>query len=95
MGALTLELYQAEERKLAATEARRGLRIHAAVSVAVVCALAVVNAFVASEFPWAVFPAFGMGLGVWFHWFFAVKRGEEFMLRHQQDVEKEAQRRAA
>ncbi len=71
------------------------LIIHAAVTVVVVLALAVVNVFVASEFPWSVFPAIGMGLGVWFHWYFAVRRGEEFMLRHQDDVEREARRLAA
>jgi hypothetical protein len=95
MSDITLDQYKAEERLLAAGEARRGLIIHAAVTVVVVLALAVVNVFVASEFPWSVFPAIGMGLGVWFHWYFAVRRGEEFMLRHQDDVEREARRLAA
>lgn len=92
---LTLELYKAEERRLAADEARNGIRVHAAVTVVIVLALAVVNAFVASEFPWSVFPAIGMGLGVWFHWYFAIHRGEEFMRRHQDDVERKAQQLAA
>lgn len=95
MGAVSLESYQAEERKLAAHEARRGLWIHSVVSVLVVVALAIVNVFVASEFPWSVFPAAGMGLGVWFHWYFGVNRGEEFMVRHQHEVEWEAEKRAA
>ena len=95
MGDVTLESYKAEERWMTAHEARRGFRVHAAVTVVVVLALAVVNAFVASEFPWSVFPAFGMGLGVWFHWFFGIHRGEEFLARHQEEVERGAQRRAA
>ena len=92
MTQLTLERYQAEERQLAATEARHGLRVHATVTVLVVIALAVVNVFVAPEFPWAIFPALGMGLGVWFHWYFAVNRGEDLMRRHQDEVAREAQR---
>ena len=91
MPQVTLDQYKAEERLLAEREGRRGLSIHAAVTVVVVLALSVVNAFVASEFPWSVFPAFGMGLGVWFHWYFGVHRGAEFMIRHQNDVEREAQ----
>ena len=95
MSQITVERYQAEERRLAAREGRRGFQIHATVTVVVVLALAVVNAFVASEFPWSVFPAFGMGLGVWFHWYFGVHRGEEFMMRHQDEVEREAERQSS
>ena len=91
MSQVTLEQYKTKERALAAREGRRGLGIHATVTVVVVLALAIVNVFVASEFPWSVFPAFGMGLGVWFHWYFGVHRGEEFMARHQDEVEREAQ----
>lgn len=94
MGEVTLEVYKAEERHMAAHEARRGVRIHAFVTVVVVVALAVVNVFVASEFPWSVFPAFGMGLGLWFHWYFGLHRGEEFMARHQDEVERHAERAA-
>lgn len=92
MSQVTLDAYKTEERRLTAREARLGLRVHATISVLIVIALAVVNAFVASEFPWSVFPAVGMGLGVWFHWYFGVHRGDEFMARHQDDVEREAQR---
>jgi peptidoglycan/LPS O-acetylase OafA/YrhL len=95
MDQISLEVYEATERRLAVHEARRGLRIHAAVTVAVAVVLAVVNVFVAPEFPWAIFPALGMALGVWFHWYFGVRHGEEFLTRHQQDVEREAQRVAA
>lgn len=90
MSQVTLEQYKAEERLLAAREGERGFRIHAAITVVIVVALAIVNVFVASEFPWAVFPAIGMGLGVWFHWYFGVHRGEEIMIRHQDEVERKA-----
>lgn len=95
MGEVTLELYKAQERNMAAREARRGVRVHAAVTVAVVLALVAVNVFVAPEFPWSVFPALGMSIGLWFHWYFAVRRGEEFMHLHQEDVQLRASRKAA
>ncbi len=95
MGDVTLEQYKSQERNMAVLGAQKGLRIHVAVTVVVVVALAVVNVFVASEFPWAVFPAAGMSVGVWFHWYFGVRHGDEFMQHHQEQVEHEAQRRAA
>jgi len=95
MSGVSLDQYKTEERRMAMTEARRGLRIHAGVTVLVCLGLAVVNVFVAPEFPWAIFPALGMSLGVWFHWFFGVQHGDEFIRRHQQDIERDAERRAA
>ena len=92
MGEVTLDLYKAEERRLAVTDARRGLWVHATVVVIVAIALTLVNIFVTPEFPWAIFPAVGMGVGVWCHWHFGVERGEEFMARHQDKVEQEAKR---
>ena len=95
MSEVTLELYKREERSLAATEARKGLAIHAAITCVVVCGLIAINIFVASEFPWSVFPAIGMSIGVWFHWYFGVRHGDEFMRRHQDEIEARARRRAA
>ena len=71
------------------------LRVAGAVTVVVCLGLVLVNIFVASEFPWAVFPALGMSIGVWFHWYFGVRHGDEFMRRHQEDIEREAARHAA
>ena len=90
MSNLTLELYEEEERRLAVASARRGLVPHTVVTVLASLGLAVLNIFVASEFPWSVFPFVGMSIGVWFHWFFGVHRGAEFMRRHQDEVEREA-----
>jgi len=95
MSGVNHDLYKAEERRMAMTEARRGLRIHEAVTVLVCLGLAVVNVFFASEFPWAIFPALGMSLGVWFHWYFGVQHGDEFIRRHQEDIEREVGRHAA
>jgi hypothetical protein len=95
MPELTLEQYKAQERRVAARDAGRGFRIHAIVTVVVLVGLVALNVFVASEFPWAIFPAVGMSIGLWFHWFFGVRLGDEFMLRHQREIESEMTRKAA
>ena len=48
MREVTLDLYKAEERRRAMTDARKGLLIHGAVSVVVCLGLVLVNIFVAS-----------------------------------------------
>jgi hypothetical protein len=95
MGDISLELYKAQERKMSVREAQRGLAVHAIVTAFVVVGLVALNVLVASEFPWSVFPAFGMSLGLWFHWHFGVRHGDDLMRRHQVDVEREAERQAA
>ena len=92
MSRLPLDLYEEEERRMAVAGARRGLVPHTVVTVLASLGLAVLNGFVASEFPWSVFPFVGMSIGVWFHWFFGVHRGAESMRRHQDEVEREARR---
>ena len=92
MNEVNLDLYKAEERRLAVTDARGGLWVHGTVVLIVAIALALVNIFVTPEFPWAIFPAVGMGIGVWCHWYFGVQRGEELMARHQDKVEEQAER---
>lgn len=91
MSAVSLDRYQAEERRMALTHARRGLRFHAMVSFLVCVGLVLLNVFVASEFPWSVFPVMGMSIGVAFHWFFGVRHGEDLLRHHQADVEQAAE----
>ena len=95
MDEVTLELYKQQERKMAVDEARRGFAIHALVTVLVVAGLTALNVFVASEFPWAIFPAVGMSIGLFMHWYFGIRRGDEVMQHHQDDVEREIRRQAA
>lgn len=95
MDGITLDLYKTEERQMAMIEARKGLWIHAALTLLVCIGLVLLNIFVASEFPWAIFPVLGMSVGVGFHWYFGVRRGDEFLRRHQEDIEREAERHAA
>lgn len=92
MTGLTLEQYEEAERRMAVANARRGLVPHGIVTIVVSFGLAVLNVFVASEFPWSVFPFVGMTIGVWFHWFFGVRKGATFMRRHQEEVEHQAER---
>jgi len=90
--AVSLETYRLAERRLAARESLFGLRAHAAITVVVCIGLVLLNVFVASEFPWAVFPVLGMAIGVGVHWYFGVRHGDENVLKHQRDVEVEAER---
>lgn len=86
---VTLEQYEQAERQVSLHEARIGLVVHAIVTVAVVTALVVVNIVVASEFPWSIFVALGMGLGLFFHWF-GYRRAETDIRARQARVEARA-----
>lgn len=90
MSTLTLKSYQAAERKVAHEEGRRGLAIHAAIAAAVSVLVVLLNVTVASEFPWAIFPIIGMGIGLYVHWYFGVAKSEELMHRHQAEIEHRA-----
>jgi hypothetical protein len=95
MAETTLQLYKEQERLLAARGARHGFRVHGVVTLVVIAALVAINVLIAPEFPWSAFAAAGMLLGLFFHWYFGVHRGDEFVQRHQMDVEREVERRAA
>ena len=56
----------------ATAAARRGLQIHAVVSVAVIALLTVINLLTVPEFLWFIFPTIGMTLGVGAHYLFAL-----------------------
>lgn len=90
MSTMNLETYQQAERAAARAEGRRGFRVHAIVTVVVLAALVVINATVADEFPWAIFPGVGMTVGLWAHWYFGVAHADELLHRHQQEVERRA-----
>ena len=90
MSTMNLERYQKAEREAAHEEGIRGLRVHAVVTVLVLVALILINATVADEFPWAIFPIVGMSFGVWIHWYFGVAHSDELMRQHQQEVERRA-----
>lgn len=91
---ISLEQYKRAEQKIAAVEGRRGLIVHAWISVAVVTGLVTVNVLVASEFPWSVFPAVGMAIGVAFHWL-GIRHLPRDLAARQGEIQREATRLAA
>ena len=90
MANLTLESYQRIERAVAQEESRRGFRAHAVVTAIVCLGLIALNVFVASEFPWAIFPVVGMSIGLYMHWHFGVANAEEAVRQHQESIERKA-----
>lgn len=90
MRQLTLAEYQEAERNMALEEGRRGLTIHAVITVLVAIGLIVLNITVATEFPWSIFPVVGMTIGLAAHWYFGLRHGDETMRHHQEDIEHRA-----
>ena len=91
---VSLEQYRRAEQAVAATEGRRGLLAHAWVTLAVVVGLVAINIFLAPEFPWSVFPAVGMGIGLAFH-YLGVRHLVEEVAARQDKIEREATRLGA
>jgi 2TM domain-containing protein len=92
MTTISLDAYEDAERMLAKTEGRRGVIVHAMITVIVSIALIVVNVFLAPEFPWSAFAVAGMLTGLGFHYYFGVLHVEQNVIEHQQRVEVRAQR---
>ncbi len=86
---VTLELYEQAEREISMREARIGLTVHAIVTAVVWAALIPVNVFVAPDFPWSAFVVFGMGVGLFFHWF-GYRRAEADIRSRQSRIEARA-----
>ena len=88
MSTISLEQYERAERTAAIAEARRGVVVHAAVTVLVWAIVITLNVMVASEFPWSVFPVAGTSLGLLAHWWFGYRKVEGAVRQHQLDVER-------
>ncbi|HZS15283.1 MAG TPA: 2TM domain-containing protein [Candidatus Dormibacteraeota bacterium] len=87
---ITVREYEAAEKDLEAAGSRRGIAIHAAITVAVSVALVVINVVVASQFPWSPFPVVGMGIGLLVHYLFGVRWLERSVEGHQREIERHA-----
>ncbi len=87
---ITVEEYEAAERAMAVVEGRRGLLVHAGVTLVVSLALILVNVLVAPQFPWSPFPVVGLGIGVLVHYEFGVRRLEPTLRARQAAVEHRA-----
>lgn len=87
---LTVTEYEAAEKDLEAEGSRRGLAIHAAITIAVSAALIIVNVLAAPQFPWSPFPVVGMGIGLLAHYLFGVRWLERSIEGHQREIERHA-----
>ena len=96
---LTAEEYRQAEFGYTLTESRRGFKIHAAVYAVVMTGLIVLNSLLwvysDGDFPWAVFPLVGWGIGLTFHYVYGYRRAAEEARERQRQVETYAERTKA
>lgn len=71
------------DRQLEREQARRGFTIHATVFVLVMTGLVILNLTVAAEFPWAVFPLVGWGIGLTMHYLFRLRWADKAITDRQ------------
>ena len=88
---LTAEEYREAEFGYTLEEAKRGFRIHAFVYGVVMTGLVTLNvlliAFTSGDFPWAVFPLVGWGIGLGAHYFGAFRRAGADIRERQRKIE--------
>ena len=93
---LTAEEYKRAEFDLTLADLRRGFKIHALVFAIVMTALITLNsllwAFTDGDFPWAVFPLVGWGIGLTFHYLDAYRREGRSIRARQGEIEAYAER---
>jgi 2TM domain len=90
MREITLEDYKAADRQLEREQARRGFTIHAIVYALVMTGLIILNLTVATEFPWAVFPLVGWGIGLTAHYLFGLRWADKAITDRQARIEQRA-----
>ena len=91
MASISLDAYEQAERTLAEVEARRGITVHAIITLIVSIALIAVNVFFADEFPWSAFAVAGMLIGLGFHYYYGFLHARGNVEAHQRQIEAEAQ----
>ena len=90
MREITLEDYKRADQQLEREEARRGFTIHAIVYALVMTGLIILNLTVATEFPWAVFPLIGWGIGLTMHYLFGLRWADKTITDRQARIEQRA-----
>lgn len=78
------------DRHLEREEARRGFTIHAIVYALVMTGLIILNLTVATEFPWAVFPLIGWGIGLAMQYLFGLRWADKAITDRQARIEQRA-----
>jgi hypothetical protein len=88
---LSADQYREAEFGYTLAESKRGFKIHAGVYAVVMTGLIVLNAlliaFTDGDFPWAVFPLVGWGIGLTFHYIYGFRRAAISARAHQRQVE--------
>ena len=88
---LTAEEYKRAEFDLAVVDERRGFKIHALVYALVNTGLIALNAllwvFTTADFPWAIFPLIGWGIGLTFHYFDVIRHEGRSIRARQEEIE--------
>jgi 2TM domain len=90
MPEITVEDYKQADRQLEREEARRGFTIHAIVYGLVMTGLIILNLTVATEFPWAVFPLIGWGIGLTMHYLFGLRWADQAITDRQARIQQRA-----
>jgi hypothetical protein len=90
MREITLADYKRADRQLEREQARRGFTIHAIVYGLVTTGLIILNLTVATEFPWAVFPLVGWGIGLTAHYLFGLRWINKTITDRQTRIEQRA-----
>jgi hypothetical protein len=90
MQEITVADYKRADRQLEREEARRGFTIHAIVYALVMTGLIILNLTVATEFPWAVFPLVGWGIGLTMHYLFGLRWVDKTIGDRQARIEQRA-----
>jgi hypothetical protein len=93
---LTAEEYRQAEFGYTSADSRRGFKIHAAVYGLVMSGLITLSAvlwvYTDGDFPWAVFPLVGWGIGLTLHYLFGFRRAAEEAQARRLRVEEFAER---
>jgi 2TM domain len=93
---MTTEEYLQAEFDYTLAEARRGFKIHAVVFAVVMTGLITLNAlliaFTDANFPWAIFPLVGWGIGLTAHYFCGFRGAEGEIRARQSKIEEYATR---
>jgi 2TM domain len=90
MREITVADYKQADQQLECEEARRGFTIHAIVYGLVMTGLIILNLTVATEFPWAVFPLVGWGIGLTMHYLFGLRWINTAITDRQMRIEQRA-----
>jgi hypothetical protein len=93
---LTAEEYKQAEFEVALVDMKRGFKIHAAVYGVVMTGLITLNVLLIAlsdaNFPWAIFPLIGWGIGLTFHYVDAYRREGRSIRARQDEIEAYAER---